>query len=303
MGGGSNGKGGEGGARFALQCEGLQGLWAETDKKTKRWIVDGAKAHRQIRTGTSPSSYTLCEGDDGGLVWGIKGQYVLDSHFKPGSSLALWLRPGTGGEVAFSWEYQGPVPEDFHETRAKGRGKGKDNGDDKGKGGGKGGKSKGKSYGKASPADHWSWHEWWDSGAPWYYDHQEEEKRIDPEDGEAYTWEELKAFYSGKCGYSPAATKAYWSWLALATPYQVEPERRIDIADGKAYSWEELRAFYSAEFTTRAMQAYWAELSPADAKVHGKAAAKGKDGHKGKDAARGKAKGKNQGQGSIQGLQ
>lgn len=214
---------------FAKQCEGLQGLWEEVDQRSKKWVVNGTKAHRQIKAGVSPRGYTLCEGSEGGLVWGINGQYVLEPSFKPGDKIARWLRASATGAVAFSWENIGSITDVDLSTRewnAQGKGKSKSGGKGKTKG-------KGESYrqGKAW-VDDWSWSGWWEESTPSFGNqYMAEERQIDHVAGEENVWEA-------------------WS-----------NERRVD-HDGKAYTWDELRSFYSAEYTKKDMEAYWAELRP-----------------------------------------
>lgn len=229
---GKKGKG-AGGIGFEQQCEGLQGLWAESDRRQKKWLVVANKATRHTKA--NPRSYTLTKGDAGELVWGLGGQYVLDPAFRPGTALAQWRKGSASGEVVFSWDYLGAAPEDDGESP----------------------KPKAKAEGKAKVNDWSYWDNWQDT---------EQEKRIDPQDGLAYTWEDIKAFYAGRGGvYTLNATKAYWATLALAKPAKFQPpEKRIDHADGKAYTWEELRAFYSADYTKKATEAYWAGCEVAE---------------------------------------
>jgi len=79
------------------------------------------------------------------------------------------------------------------------------------------------------------------------------ERRIDPQDGEAYTFKELLVFYYGK--YGRKAIQAYWETLAPGAP-----ERRIDPEDGQAYTYEEIVAFYQSRHKKKAIDAYWGTL-------------------------------------------
>ncbi|CAK0861656.1 unnamed protein product [Prorocentrum cordatum] len=113
-------------------------------------------AFRMTKAGVSNSSYTLCEGEDGGLVWGNNGVYVLDPAFKPGMSAVTWLRASRKGEVAFTWTYVGPAPGEEEEAEApggataKGKSKGKAKGEAKGEAKGKAkGEAKGWAKGEA----------------------------------------------------------------------------------------------------------------------------------------------------------
>jgi len=322
------GKGGGGPGRFAEQCDGLQGVWAESDMRMKRWVVSGPKAFRMTKAGVSNSSYTLCEGEDGGLVWGNNGVYVLDPAFKPGMSAVTWLRASRKGEVAFTWTYVGPAPGEEEEAEApggataKGKSKGKAKGEAKGEAKGKAkgeakgwakgeakgwakGEAKGwakgeaKGWGKAK-AQAQAYDSWWQGGkagkGQWSAG-KVQEKRIDPGDKNAYTWEEFKAHYLAH-GQSVTSFKAWWANMAVAPDQaapgwpnlgrgaaaEAEPERRVD-ADGKAYTWEELRSYYASEFTKKASEHYWEALAPAPATGKGKT--KGKAERQGKGKAKG----------------
>lgn len=294
---GKKGRGGGGGSgNFERQCEGLQGVWAESDRRQKRWVVTGAKATRQTKV--TPRSYTLTEGESGELIWGINGQYVLDPAFKPGMSLAHWRKGTAQGEVAFSWDYVGPVPEDERDewaetwmpkTAAKPKAKAK-------------AKTNSSNWGSGNwGSGHWGSGNWddanWDDG----FKAQSQEKRTDSQDGVAYTWEELKAFYAGPQGvYTLNATKDYWDTLAPATPAKLQPpEKRTDFSDGKAYTWEELRAFYSSKYTKKEMETYWANLPTAKQTAGGEPKAKAKA----KEKAKAKAKTKAKAKAYVQGLQ
>eukprot|EP00746_Dinoflagellata_sp_MGD_P036575 gnl/MRDRNA2_/MRDRNA2_187776_c0_seq1.p1 gnl/MRDRNA2_/MRDRNA2_187776_c0~~gnl/MRDRNA2_/MRDRNA2_187776_c0_seq1.p1 ORF type:complete len:404 (+),score=77.02 gnl/MRDRNA2_/MRDRNA2_187776_c0_seq1:27-1238(+) len=77
------------------------------------------------------------------------------------------------------------------------------------------------------------------------------EKRIDPDDGKAYTYAEIVAHY-GK-HYSADVLRDYWENQCKVT----EPEKRIDPDDGKVYTWKEIFAQYKEHYTLDDLKAYW----------------------------------------------
>merc|ERR1712224_870644 len=102
------------------------------------------------------------------------------------------------------------------------------------------------------------------------------EKRVDPADGQAYTYDELSAFYKGK--FKKKGMDKYWEnectpvkgrkgkakakadpkGKAKAAP-AAETEKRIDPAYGEAYTYQELLTFYKGQFNKQAVKAYWEE--------------------------------------------
>ena len=52
--------------------------------------------------------------------------------------------------------------------------------------------------------------------AGWHSD--QEQKRIDPEDGLAYTWEDFSTYYTGK--YKKQVIKAYWNDCHVVGPLE-----------------------------------------------------------------------------------
>lgn len=86
------------------------------------------------------------------------------------------------------------------------------------------------------------------------------EKRIDPEDGTAYTWEELSAFYKGK--YKSNEIDAYWNSCKPTKGGTAAKEKRIDPEDGMAYTFEELGKFYKGKYTQKEIDAYWKTCTP-----------------------------------------
>eukprot|EP00746_Dinoflagellata_sp_MGD_P024736 gnl/MRDRNA2_/MRDRNA2_15807_c0_seq1.p1 gnl/MRDRNA2_/MRDRNA2_15807_c0~~gnl/MRDRNA2_/MRDRNA2_15807_c0_seq1.p1 ORF type:complete len:228 (+),score=50.64 gnl/MRDRNA2_/MRDRNA2_15807_c0_seq1:125-808(+) len=95
------------------------------------------------------------------------------------------------------------------------------------------------------------------------------EKRIDPEDGYAYTFDELAQFYKGK--YKKQHVLKYWDndctplrgkkgkakAKAEEAPAPAAEEKRIDPAYGEAYTLNEILAFYKGKFNKKACIAYW----------------------------------------------
>lgn len=108
-------------------------------------------------------------------------------------------------------------------------------------------------------------------------------RKTDPDDGQAYTFAELSAKYSGRlteaglrdlwnydCADAPAAKPLAAKPLAAGRP---GPERRVDPEDNQEYTYEEFRARASAEgFTDEEILEYWDEeflpaLAPVSAPV------------------------------------
>lgn len=116
------------------------------------------------------------------------------------------------------------------------------------------------------------------------------EKRVDPEDGKAYTLDEMRTYYSYTYGTPKIETTSYWmkcdlpgatnakakskaaaktkakakaSPKAKGTTEVAAAECRTDPADGKRYTWEQLRSFYAGEYTKKQTEAYWSTCKPA----------------------------------------
>ena len=52
-------------------------------------------------------------------------------------------------------------------------------------------------------------------------EHMEKDKRIDPEDGLAYTWGEFSAYYTGK--YKKKVIEAYWNDCYVVGSQKLQP--------------------------------------------------------------------------------
>merc|ERR1711957_113894 len=101
------------------------------------------------------------------------------------------------------------------------------------------------------------------------------EKRIDPEDGQAYTREEFALFYNGE--NSKAEISAYWEGLKKAkVKGAVAVEKRIDPEDGQAYTTAEFALFYKGVYSKSEISVYWESLKKAKAKAKAKGKAKAK---------------------------
>mmetsp|Transcript_23076 Transcript_23076/g.64999 ORF Transcript_23076/g.64999 Transcript_23076/m.64999 type:complete len:1253 (+) Transcript_23076:22-3780(+) len=85
------------------------------------------------------------------------------------------------------------------------------------------------------------------------------ERRIDPEDGIAYTFDEISAHYTGT--YSKSGIRTYWeaqcSVAKGGKASKVNAEKRVDPEDGVAYTFDELAAFYKGKYKQNVLQAYW----------------------------------------------
>lgn len=66
-----------------------------------------------------------------------------------------------------------------------------------------------------------------------------EEKRYDPSDWRAYTFEEIKSFYSD--AYTKSVIKAYWDYECLTAAKQLRPSLGRDGRGGKGASWQAKR--------------------------------------------------------------
>eukprot|EP00930_Biecheleria_cincta_P089211 TRINITY_DN78481_c0_g1_i1.p1 TRINITY_DN78481_c0_g1~~TRINITY_DN78481_c0_g1_i1.p1 ORF type:complete len:575 (+),score=145.21 TRINITY_DN78481_c0_g1_i1:187-1725(+) len=86
-----------------------------------------------------------------------------------------------------------------------------------------------------------------------------EERRIDPEDGQARTLSELHTLYAGK--FSGPEIDEYWQ-ECQAIPVE---ERRVDPEDGQARTLKEFHAFWSGTFLKEEIEEYWQECEPAGA--------------------------------------
>jgi glutathione S-transferase len=103
------------------------------------------------------------------------------------------------------------------------------------------------------------------------------EKRIDPEDGLAYTCDELSAKYTGR--YKKKDIAVYWDTCKPTKGSKAKAkatesaEKRIDPEDGLAYTWEEISNHYAGKFKKKDIAVYWETCKPTK-KAKAKAAAK-----------------------------
>jgi len=111
------------------------------------------------------------------------------------------------------------------------------------------------------------------------------EARLDPADGKAYTWEEMRKHYSAE--YTKKKTQEYWDAcdrIVKMAPRgkKIEPkakhveeyqEKRYD-SDGKAYTWDELWAFYGGP--KKLFEAYWYKCVVEERHTEKKGRGKGK---------------------------
>lgn len=281
----------------------LQGLWVEstTNKgRGKTWLIEGENAMQQVADGKRGKKYTLTKGENGDVLWG-KGTFVLASSFKSGNAVADWM--GEGGEVGFSWKrldsgsgsaevkdkdekrvdptdgkaYTLKELQNYYSTmfgtakieatsywltcKATGKAEPK-------------AKSKAKAKAKSKAAS--------EAGT---------EQRIDPTDGQAYTFADMKSFYSEtwtkkamdeyfsdcKVQVEPKAkAKAKAKSKAAAEVADSGEEKRKDPTDGKAYTWEELRQHYSATYTKKGFAEFWEGCKPSGKQTAGRQAAEPK---------------------------
>jgi len=102
-----------------------------------------------------------------------------------------------------------------------------------------------------------------------------EERRLDPDRHEAYTWYEMCAVYAGV--YSIPETGEYWRTCTVVSQGSDPASsgsvmRRVDPATGESYTWEEMMAMYSEEYEPSEVAAYWTsckEDATWSANVHG----------------------------------
>jgi len=88
------------------------------------------------------------------------------------------------------------------------------------------------------------------------------EKRVDPHDGIAYTWQEFEHYYRLQ-NNKAWVIKAHWEKMKMAA--SVTRKKRIDPFDGKAYSWDEFFAYYVEDFKQHELEAMWAKMKPGQA--------------------------------------
>eukprot|EP00929_Paragymnodinium_shiwhaense_P095918 TRINITY_DN57241_c0_g1_i2.p1 TRINITY_DN57241_c0_g1~~TRINITY_DN57241_c0_g1_i2.p1 ORF type:complete len:628 (+),score=186.29 TRINITY_DN57241_c0_g1_i2:156-2039(+) len=74
------------------------------------------------------------------------------------------------------------------------------------------------------------------------------EKRRDPDDGQMYTLDEIKQFYSKS--YTRAQVRDYWEQSCV-------PEKRVDPSDSNAYTYEDMKRFYLKQFSVAEINTYW----------------------------------------------
>merc|ERR1719424_190740 len=168
----------EGESFYEHQLRGLQGIWKEQGKAQKQWHISGAAAYLGGPDGQPNKTrrFALSEGAHGGIVWGT-GQFVLDDDFELGCQSAEWHIRTADGRKAFAWTYVGPgqdTAQGIEELRRAAR----DAREQQDTNLGVSPKRKGLVNQKLASQS-------------------ARERRVDPADGGAYTWEELRGLYAG----------------------------------------------------------------------------------------------------------
>jgi len=87
-----------------------------------------------------------------------------------------------------------------------------------------------------------------------------DERRLDPDRQEAYSWDEMCAVYAGV--YSTLETAEYWKACKVvsqggAPNSKVSVLRHVDRATGKSCTWEEMLNMYSGEYEPSDVAVYW----------------------------------------------
>jgi len=87
-----------------------------------------------------------------------------------------------------------------------------------------------------------------------------DERRLDPDRQEAYSWDEMCAVYAGV--YSTLETAEYWKACKVvsqggAPNSKVSVLRHVDRATGKSCTWEEMLNMYSGEYEPSDVAEYW----------------------------------------------
>jgi len=201
------------------QIDALQGLWEEVGRSKKRWLIKSYNATEVVSGGQMGRKFTVREGANGSVEWGTNGKYFLDRRFGVSMDTAVWRLGSPDGAEAFSWRCVEGSPLAGDEA--------------------------GPSAGPA-PVGRYIGPS---SNSPG-------ERRIDPGDGGAYTWQELRARYAGE--YTKRESEAYWeACKVVKPPSEVQVERRIDPDDGNIYSWEEIASHYGSEFSQQEIRDYW----------------------------------------------
>jgi len=213
----------EGPGPRTTQIDALQGLWAEAGRSKKQWLIKGYTA-TEVTSGEMGRKFTVQEGTDGSVGWGTNGKYFLDRRFRFGMETAIWRLRSPDGTEAFSWRCVKMLPPSGEalplELLEAGCRAGNAPVD-----------------GRAGPSF-------------------PGERRTDPADGGAYTWQEMRARYAGE--YTKRESEAYWEACKVVKPPEdVQVERRIDPDDGNIYTWEEVAAHYGSEFPLQEIREYW----------------------------------------------
>jgi len=118
--------------------------------------------------------------------------------------------------------------------------------------------------------------------------------KIDPDDGEAYTFQQLASYYQGT--YPKDVIQEYWDFTCVPTVKRTDPH------DGVAYTYDELFHRYGWEYDAGTIRRYWEVSCLPEAS---RAARKGTGQSRRADTAEGKAKveikGSIQGKGNYKG--
>eukprot|EP00438_Fugacium_kawagutii_P033100 Skav229613 [mRNA] locus=scaffold510:308424:309935:- [translate_table: standard] len=84
------------------------------------------------------------------------------------------------------------------------------------------------------------------------------EQRLDPEDGNFYTWDQMWNFCKGT--YEEAEVKKYWDYECKPSrrpPAMPKEEERLDPEDGFYYTWNEMWNFCKGSYSKAEVKAYW----------------------------------------------
>jgi len=200
----------------SAQIDALQGHWREVGGSKKQWLIKGCTVTALTSGGHMGRKFTVREGADGNVEWGTYGKYFLDQRFGFGMEIAVWRLRSPDGPEAFSWRIVKMPPSDCQA---------------------------GSSAGHAPAEGHLELSSL----------HQ---RRIDPADGWAYTWPEMRARYAGE--YTKQESETYWeACKVVKPPEEMQVERRVDPDNGNIYTWKEVAAHYGSEFLVQEIREYW----------------------------------------------
>lgn len=278
----------------------MQGSWVEVKGKGKTWMVEEDVAYLCQEHGGRKKRFPLTKGADGEVIWG-QGKYILDWSFKASDDVATWW---DGDAVGFSWKR---LPADTVGEKSSTHIEGEKRVDP----------CDGKAYTLDEMRTYYSEAEGTpkiETTAYWLEckpavgaakakakakakatSEEVEERRIDASDGSAYTYSEMRSFYSAS--YTKKQMESYWAECKVAKPKAKKVkskseaaagEQRTDEASGKSYTWEELRSLYSDTHTKKETSEYWEQCEPAG-KGRGKSKAKAKSKPKAKPKSKAEA--------------